>query len=288
MSNQEESLGPSLAAAMPAQAAEFVQVCKTNGIALDFLPRTLPLVDRFLNGARGDAALKSKNTALITAYLGEVIRRETGASWYDFEDRPFLNIGDYATDPMTLVSDLLERGTAREGDVTIDSTKAYCELICRMQRLWLDGTLLGTYESMAALRTSMTPDAKLAGWLVGQSQLAVKTAKMAWEESLDFSDDSLDAMERILSKTHAATKKGPGEAPTEEEVTDASKMWGVYVGEVIRRFYGGQWSAVEGATQLKLSGHTTYPIDKVRKRIVDGPSDNVRFYFASIAKALNS
>ena len=78
-------------------------------------------------------------------------------------DRPFLNVGDYQVDPLTTVTALFERGTAQEGDVAIDSTKAYCEMICRMQRLWLDGTLLGTYESMSALRTSMTPDAKLAG-----------------------------------------------------------------------------------------------------------------------------
>ena len=43
-----------------------------------------------------------------------------------------------------------------------------------MQRVWLEGTVLGTFESMAALRTSMTPDAKLAGTLVAQSQAAVQ------------------------------------------------------------------------------------------------------------------
>ncbi len=54
MSNQTDSSGPNLAESMPAQAAEFAQVCKTNGIALDYLLRTLPLVDRFLNGKRGE------------------------------------------------------------------------------------------------------------------------------------------------------------------------------------------------------------------------------------------
>ena len=96
MSNQMESSGPNLAESMPAQAAEFARVCKTSGIALDYLPRTLPLVDRFLNGKRGElqqltaqhnpqaAVLQKKSALLITAYLGEVIRRETGASWYAY------------------------------------------------------------------------------------------------------------------------------------------------------------------------------------------------------------
>ena len=80
-----------------------------------------------------------------------------------------------------------------------------------MQRLWLDGTVLGNYESMSALRTAMTPDAKLAGWLVAQGQLAVKTAKLEWKESLDFSEDSLDAIERIMGKLHARSKNtAPG------------------------------------------------------------------------------
>lgn len=296
MSN--EAPRTSLPEYMPQMAAEFVQHCKAKGINLDHLPRTLPLVDRVLGGARtelqqmmaGNAPQArdhfKKYAMWITAYLGEVIRRETGGSWYDFDDRPFLNVGDYAADPMTTVIALFESGTAQEGDVTIESTKAYCELICRMQRLWLDGTLIGTYETMTALRTSMTPDAKLAGWLVGQAQAAVKTAKMTWQESLDFSDDSLDAVERILSAIH---KKGAAEPPSEDAVAEAGKMWGVYLGEVIRRFYGGQWStSPDGDLQLVLSGWTAFPIVKVRKRIVEGTAENVRMYFAAIPKALQS
>ena len=301
MSNQAESSEPNVAEKMPALAREFAQVCKTNGIALDFLPRTLPLVDRFLSRARGDvqqlaakqdpqaSTLQRQNATWIAAYLGEVIRHETGGNWYDFEDRPLLNVGDYAADPMATVTALFERGTSQEGDLTIESTKGYCELICRMQRLWLEGTLIGTYESMSALRTSMTPDAKLAGWLVGQAQSAVKTAKMTWQESLDFTDDSLDAIERIMSKMHQRSRQGTDGGLSNEQLDEASKMWGVYVGEIIRRYYGGQWStAPDGVLQLALSGWTAYPIDKVHKRIVDGASDNIRFYFAAVPKALNS
>ncbi len=302
MSNQTESSGPNLAESMAAQAAEFAQVCKTNGIALDYLLRTLPLVDRFLNGARGEvqqltakqdpqaAEIRNKNAMWITAYVGEVIRRETGASWYDYEDRPLLDCGDYQADPMTAVNDLFDSGKTHEGDLAIETTKAYCEMIVRMQRLWLDGTLLGAYESMSALRTAMTPDAKLAGWLVAQGQTAVKTAKLDWRESLDFGEDSLDAIERIMTRMHARSRNtAPGEGVTEEQLTQASKMWGAYVGEVIRRQYGGQWSTgADGALQLALSGYTAQPVVKVRTRIVNGPADNIRFYFAAIAKALRS
>ena len=282
MSDQEEPSEPGASEKMPALAQEFAKARKDGGLTLDFLPRTLPLVDRFMKGA------PSADPLAITAYVGEVIRRETGASWYDFDDRPFLDVGDYQTDPLAVVRSILGSGQAREGDVTIESTKAYCELICRMQRLWLDGTVLATFDSMTALRTSMTPDARLAGWLVGQAQLAVKTAKMEWQESLDFSADSLDGVERILSAIHSRSTT-PGQSLADEALNDASNMWGVYFGEVIRRRYGGQWSvAADGIHQIDLSGTAPQPIVKVRKRIVSGASENLRVYFFAIPKAMKS
>ena len=267
---------------MPALAQEFAQARKQEGLALDFLPRTLPLVDRFMKATPADAKA-------IAAYVAEVICRETGASWYDFDDRPLLNVGDYQTDPIAVVQTLLAGGTAQEGDVAVGSTKAYCELICRMQRLWLDGTVLGNYESMTALRTSITPDAKLAGWLVAQSQQAVKLAKMQSQESLDFSADSLDGVERILSGIHARSKQAPPEGLTDEQLAEAANVWGAYFGEVIRRNYGGQWTtSADGVLEIVLSGTTSQPIAKVRKRIADGASDNLRVYFYAIPKALRS
>ena len=283
MSNSPETPASSVAEQMPALAAEFVQTCKAAGLSLDYLPRTLPLVDKLMKTAPA-----STNPRAVAAYVGEVIIRETGAFWYDFDDKPFLNVGDYQADPQTTVTALLQSGKAREGDVAIESTKAYCELICRMQRLWLDGTMLSTYESMTALRKSMTPDAKLAGWLVGQAQLAVKTAKMQWQESLDFSADSLDAIERILTAIHTQLKKSPVDS-IDRTLDDAANMWGAYFGEVIRRRYGGQWSTSEDfILQIDLSGTAPQPIVKVRKRIVDGASDNLRVYFFAIPKAMKS
>ena len=138
MSDNPETSPLGVAEAMPALAEEFVQACKAAGIALDYLPRTLPLVDRQMKSSPS-----SPNVKGVAAYVGEVIRRETGGSWYDFEDQPMFSVGDYTTDPVAIVTALGAGGRAQEGDVSIESTKAYCELICRMQRLWLDGTVLG-------------------------------------------------------------------------------------------------------------------------------------------------
>ena len=270
---------------MAALAEEFVQVCKAAAVNLDFQPRTLPLVDKYLAASRPEAQQRAK---AVAAYVGEVIRRETGGLWYEHEGNPALDVGEHQIDPVAFVALLLDKGSAQFGDVRISGTKQYCEWVCRLQRQWLDRALLGTYESMAALRTSMTPDAKLAGVLVAQSQSAVHAARLKWNESLDFTADSLEAVERILGKIHNAGRYGSGgAAPSEEELVASSKMWGTYIGEVIRRHYGGQWSPSEdGSLALLIGEARAYPIAKARKRMVDGASDNIRYYFSSMLKLL--
>ena len=297
MSNQPESPRPDLSESMAAQANAFVQACKAKGINLDYQLRTLPLVDKWLKGVTAEVQqlrlkkdpsadeLVANHAAPVTAYLGEVIRRETGGSWYDFDGRPMLETGEHQADPQPIVEGLLEHGRATEGDVSVDSLKAYCDMICRMQRVWLEGTVLGTYDSMAALRTAITPDARLAGTIVAQSQAAIKTARLAFNESLDFSSESLEGVERIMNTLHKQHKEGP---LSEEQLAELSKLWGLYVGEVIRRYYGGQWAIADGSPDLALGGKNASPLAKVRKRIVDGPMDNLKYYFQSIMKQLSS
>jgi len=66
-------------------------------------------------------------------------------------------------------------------------------------------------------------------------------------------------------------------------------MMGVFVGEIIRRLYGGQWRVSEtGELELPYPGTTIRPIDRARKRIVSGPSDNIRMYYASLPKIIAS
>lgn len=300
-SNQPEPSRADLAESMPAQANEFVQACKAKGVSLDYQLRTLPLVDKFISGVRAEvqqltvkkdpqaAELVTKHVGPVTAYLGEVIRRETGGNWYDFDGRPMIETGEHQADPQPIVEGLLEHGRAQEGDVDVQSLKAYCDMVCRMQRVWLDGTVLGTYESMTTLRTSITPDAKLAGTIVAQSQAAVKTGKLTFGEALDFSSESLEGVERIMNKLHKQAKEAPADQKlTEAQIIELSKLWGIYVGEVIRRYYGGQWAMVDGVPDLALGGKQSSPLAKVRKRIVDGPMENLKYFFQSIMKQLSS
>jgi len=94
---------------MAALAAEFVQVCKNAAVNLDFQPRTLPLVDKYLAAARPEAQQRAK---AVAAYVGEVIRRETGGLWYEHEGNPALDLGEHQIDPVAFVTLLLDKGSA--------------------------------------------------------------------------------------------------------------------------------------------------------------------------------
>ena len=270
---------------MSALAAEFVQGCKDAGVNLDFQPRTLPLVDKYLAAHRQE---RDKLAKPMAAYVGEVIRRDTGGAWYEHQGEPALDVGPLQVDPQAAINSLFQSGAAQFGNVKVETTKQYCEWVVRTQRQWLDKTLLGTYESMAALRTSMATDAKLAGVLVAQSQAAVHTGKMKWQETLDFTPDSLDALERILNKVHNTVKFGnPDARPGADEIEQMAKLWGVYTGEVIRRHYGGLWSVGEdGEFTLSTGEATLFPVAKMRKRILEGATENIRYYFTSVDRIL--
>lgn len=285
MSTDDNSPQSGLEEHLPALAAEFVEACKAAGTNLDYQPRTLPLVDKYMAANRQD---QEKLAPSVAAYLGEVIRRETGGVWYEHEGKPALDLGEHQVDPLAAVQLLFATGRAQFGTVKIESTKQYCEWVVRMQRQWLERTLLGTADSMATLRTSMTTDAKLAGVLVAQSQIAIQSAKLKWAESLDYTPDSLDAIERMLGKMHNLAKyAAPGQGPSEEHIATAARVWGIYIGEVIRRHYGGQWSQAEdGALTLSIGEAKVLPLVKARKRIVDGPTENIRYYFSSMEKVL--
>ncbi|HUQ88352.1 MAG TPA: hypothetical protein VM096_12385, partial [Vicinamibacterales bacterium] len=99
------------------------------------------------------------------------------------------------------------------------------------------------------------------------------SAKLTWGESIDFTQDSLEAIERLLGKMHNHYKfAAPGQGPNDEQLATTAKTWGIYIGEVIRRHYGGQWSVGEdGVLALSIGETQVYPVAKARKRIVDGP-----------------
>lgn len=109
---------------------------------------------------------------------------------------------------------------------------------------------------------------------------AVAYAKSRFRMDLDFSSQSLERVDRILAamyydipRTFFAKLLRRG--PTYDEVWTYSKMWGGYVGEVIRKRWGGTWKSSlkpDGHAQITFDvlGKKYHPVDAMHRRIVEG------------------
>lgn len=124
------------------------------------------------------------------------------------------------------------------------------------------------------------------------AQAAVHLANEHFRINLDFSEESLQQVETILDTYHKALPKGMmlvvgrvlKRAPSDEAVRRMALVWGGYIGEVIRRRWGGEWTTEPNApvgTALTLRVHEVeiFPPGKAYKRLTNGPEDNVWYYY---------
>lgn len=114
---------------------------------------------------------------------------------------------------------------------------------------------------------------------------AVEMSKTQFDIELDFSEKSLENVEEVLSRFYKTIPKGItklwSRGPSESQLNSVSIIYGAYIGEVIRRHYGGEWSQEDdsGIFTLVSKEVTMVPSSKVYKRITNGPEDNVSFYY---------
>lgn len=125
---------------------------------------------------------------------------------------------------------------------------------------------------------------------------AVDHARSALGIELDFSPGSVRLVERVLKTMHDETKpKGLlgklfSKGPSPEQLDVFTKMYGGYVGEVLRREAGGEWfldtEVMPGnrVIGLKKDDRRIWPPAKVGKRLMNGDEDNVWVYFQVILK----
>lgn len=284
---------------MPTMAREFAENLRKGGVSLDFSPESLPNIDGLI------AALlkqlppattqegKEKRARIcqnLGVYLGEVLRQHDGGVWVIGDDKvPVLDLGGLVAPVMQAMFGFLTDGRVAMLNGTADSVVSYYEQVSRANASWLESTVRAHHPDMESLKREMSADANLAKWLAGQAQIAVKTARTKWDLALDFTPESLKRVEGVLEQLHDMLKAAPpDERPTEKQIEGASIAWGVYVGEVVRRHYGGQWelSKPDGILQLVIGKASVFPVRKVQKRITEGPGDNVAFYFSAMKTVL--
>src|SRR5215469_4495418 len=122
------------------------------------------------------------------------------------------------------------------------------------------------------------------------AQQAVSLAH-EFNAQLDYSENSLMEVETILARL---SREMPASKPSDDDVSEICKVWGSYLGEVVRRRFGGEWSietypGKEFATlTLNVNGNRLFPSIKIHRRLTEGESENVWSFYRMVKTRLES
>lgn len=115
---------------------------------------------------------------------------------------------------------------------------------------------------------------------------AQAAARHAWDEfrrTLDFSSESIDVLDEVLVMV--------GESP-DVDLDFEVRLWGSYLGEVLRRRYAGTWEMTQypggaiAVPAVDVRGSRLFPLLKVYRRLTTGEEDDLRAFFAMVTERL--
>ena len=123
----------------------------------------------------------------------------------------------------------------------------------------------------------------LGSMMEGYARAAVDVARREFEQKLDFTSESIDALDEILVVV--------GESP-ERELDFEVRLWGSYLGEVVRRRYAGSWEMTQypgGTTAVPavdVRGSRLFPLMKVYRRLTAGEEEDLRTFYSMVTERL--
>ena len=154
----------------------------------------------------------------------------------------------------------------------------------------------------SGFQIKMTTNDSIDGMAGDFATAAVELAQ-AMGVALDFGEQSLRSVEGILTQLHdevhgnggpVRSLDEPRARPSANDMVEMSKLWGCYLGEVVRRRWGGEWSVErypggEFATlTLTVGGNKLFPSLKVYRRLTQGVGDDVWEFYTQVRKKLES
>ena len=131
------------------------------------------------------------------------------------------------------------------------------------------------------LESAAFPD--LSSMMEGYAQGAVEAAKKDFRKTLDFSAESVDVLDEILVMV--------GETP-DHDVDYEVRLWGAYLGEIIRHRYAGGWEMTQypgGTTAVPavdVRGSRLFPLLKVYRRLTMGEEEDLCSFYAMVTERL--
>jgi hypothetical protein len=132
-------------------------------------------------------------------------------------------------------------------------------------------------------------EATITDVMQAYAQDIVDLASEQFQTNLDFSESSLEQVEEILARLYNSLPKSAlgklfRRGPSQDQIWQMAKAWGGYIGEVIRRRWGGEWTTETAAhpgivVTLRVLDIDIFPSAKAYKRLTNGPEDNIWHYY---------
>jgi hypothetical protein len=117
----------------------------------------------------------------------------------------------------------------------------------------------------------------------GYARAAVDLAKRDFGHNLDYSSEAIDELDEILVRV--------GESP-ELDLDFEVRLWGAYLGEVLRRRYAASWEMTQypgGAVAVPavdVRGSRLFPLMKVYRRLTMGEEEDLRAFYTMVTERL--
>jgi len=131
------------------------------------------------------------------------------------------------------------------------------------------------------LESAAYPD--LGAMMEGYARAAAEVGAGEFQQKLDFTSDSIDALDEILVRV--------GESP-ELELDFEVRLWGSYLGEVLRRRYAGTWEMTQypggmvAVPAIEVRASRLFPLMKVYRRLTAGDEEDLRSFYAMVTERL--
>ncbi len=125
----------------------------------------------------------------------------------------------------------------------------------------------------------------LGAMMEGYAQAAVEVAKNGYRQTLDFSADSINALDEIVVLL--------SESP-DIDLDFESRLWGSYLGEVLRRRYAGSWEMTQypggqlAVPAVDVRGSRLFPLMKVYRRLTIGEEEDLFTFYNMVTERLGN
>lgn len=119
----------------------------------------------------------------------------------------------------------------------------------------------------------------------GYAQAAAETAKSEYRQTLDYSAESVNTLDEIIVLL--------SESP-DIDLDFESRLWGSYLGEVIRTRYAGMWEMTQypggqvAVPAVEVRGSRLFPLMKVYRRLTNGDEEDLRAFYNMVTDRLGN